>query len=110
MSGGLGLPTTLNGTATTTEAPVPITTPYKKGAPNSNGTQPTPKARATYLREFLIANLDGTNNLLVRINNSLKQVTLKPSQSLQLNKGLVYALSVASSASTVAWDAVGIAS
>lgn len=110
MSGGQGLPTTLSGVATVTETQVAITSPYKRGAPNSNGTQPTPSVRARYLRELRIANLDATNNLLVRINNALKQVTLKPNATLELKKGMIHALSVQSSAATVAYDVVGIAS
>lgn len=109
MSGGTGYPTTLSGTATTTEAPVAIVSPWRKGYPNQNGTAPTPKARATYLRETRISNNDGTNSLLVRINGATAVTTLGPGETLLLAKAIIYSLSVKSSASSVAFDVVGVA-
>jgi hypothetical protein len=110
MSGGQGLPITKAGTATTTETRVTLPAPFVRGAPNANGTRPTPAARALYLHEVTISNLDATNNLLVRLNRQSDRKTLKPNTSVTIRGTMVNDLTVASSAATVAYDIVGTSS
>jgi len=111
MSGGTGYPTTMSGTSSATETFVAILSPWRKGAPNSNGTAPTPKARATYLRETRISNKDAvaTNTLLVRINRAAAQVTLKGGETLKIDKAIVHSISIQAGVGTPAWDIIGVA-
>lgn len=107
MFGANGLPVTISGTATATETPVAIPSPWRKGYPNSNGTAPTPKIRAVNFGSLRVSNNDATNNLRLRLNKSPSQITLSPGEIFELKKALVYDISVQSSAATVAFDIVG---
>lgn len=107
--GATGKIVTASGTATTAETLVPIPTAYRKGHPNANGTAPTPNQPSGFLRNVRIANLDATNNLLVRFNAGAA-VTVKPNSSHSMDIGIVHRLSVASSAATVAWDLTAVGS
>lgn len=111
MSGAQGFPQTYSGAATTTETPVTLVSAYTRGAPNSNGSRPTPPALSTFLRgDLRIANNDATNNLVVRLNGTVAVVTVLPKQQCVISKILVFALSVRSSASTVAYEIQGVSS
>lgn len=108
MSGGTGNPVTMSGTATATETFVTLTSPWRKGAPNSNGTAPTPKARATWMREVRISNNDAANVLLIRVNRSLAQLSLKAGTTLVLEKTVISSISMQSAAGA-AWDIIAVA-
>lgn len=111
MSGGQGLPVTFPGTATTTEAYVAITSGYKRGYPNKDGSVPTPQALSTFLRgDIRIVNHDATNNLLVRINGAANRATAKPGETIQIRGAIVFSLTVQSSAATVQYDVIGLSS
>lgn len=110
MSGGIGYPVTMSGSASNVaEQAVAILSPWRKGMPNSNGTAPTSKARSTYLRETRISNNDATNVLLVRINGAAARTTLSPGETLHIQKALVFYISVQAAVAPVAFDIVGVA-
>jgi hypothetical protein len=100
-----------NGTATTTETRVEFPAAYKRGIMSQAQVtaQPTPQPRNKFMRNLRITNLDGTNNLLVRLNGGA-QLTLKPNAVHEMDTGVVHSMSVQASASTVAWDASGVGS
>jgi len=108
--GATGKIVPMGGTATTTETEVVFPAAYKRGYPNSNQTQPTPPKRSTFLRNLRIQNLDATNNLLVRLNGSAQQITVKPNVPHEMDIGVVHRMTVQSSAATVAWDVTAVGS
>jgi len=110
MSGAQGLPITQAGTATTTETRVVLPAPYIRGAPNSNGTRPTPRARQLFMHQMTITNLDATNNLIVRLNGQTARKTIKPNDKYTIDRTMVNDITVQSSAATVAYDIVGTSS
>lgn len=110
MPNKIGTPVTINGRTGGTPGPA-ATTPARVRIPNPTRRTAALDAVAppTFCREITFQNLDATNNLLVYPGNQASPnfLTIKPNSSMRIEANMTE-FTVASSASTVQWEALAV--
>ncbi len=104
----VGTPVTINGRTAGTPGPAAVA-PVRVRIPNPSRRQGPGDAvpPGTFARRVTFTNLDGTNNLLVWPGGQANFITVRPNTTLSIEANMTE-FSVASSASTVQWEALAV--